>query len=85
MIDPLVLTLCPDGHLDGPRRRVIVPRNWIRQVYELPADPGSPHLARCEVVVAEADVMVGAKTFAVAEPFDAVAALIGAAMVEVAP
>jgi hypothetical protein len=82
MIDPLVLTLCPDGHLDGPRKRVIWPSSQIIAVRELDADPGDPQLARCEVLRAqdnEPDRRTGLRPWlAVAESLEEVAARMGA-------
>lgn len=82
MIDPLVLTLCPDGHLDGPRKRVIWPSGKVIAARELDADPGDPQLARCEVLCGdddEPDARSGLRPWiAVAESLDEVAARMGA-------
>lgn len=84
MQDPIVLTLCPDGHLDGPRMRVIVPREAIHEVRELPPDPGSPSLALVEVMIFN---KIGApKWAAVEDSFDEIVDLLGAdRLVEVTP
>lgn len=78
MIDPIVLTLCPDGTQNGRRVRVIWPASRVVRVREVPAHPDVPEMARCEVLECEADIVEAGRWCYVAETFEEVSKLLGA-------